>query len=62
MDSSLFYIPFKDKERPAKTKLFPAKLRAVLTCAESESTQANTVRSQIFHEYLRENELLSKIC
>ena len=30
MDSFLFYIPFKDKERPAKTKLFPAKLSAVL--------------------------------
>ena len=28
MDSFLFYIPFKGKERPAKTKLFPAKLRA----------------------------------
>ena len=30
MDSFLFYIPFKGKERPAKTKLFLAKLRAVL--------------------------------
>ena len=30
MDSVLFYIPFKGKERPPKTKLFPAKLRAVL--------------------------------
>ena len=30
MDSFLFYILFKGKERPPKTKLFPAKLRAVL--------------------------------
>ena len=30
MDSFLFYIPFKGKERPEQTKLFPAKLRAVL--------------------------------
>ena len=30
LDSFLVYIPFKDKERPAKTKLFPAKLCAVL--------------------------------
>ena len=29
MDSFLFYIPFKDKESPANTKLFLAKLRAV---------------------------------
>ena len=30
MDVFLFYISFKGKERPAKTNLFPAKLRAVL--------------------------------
>ena len=30
MDLFLFCIPFKGKERPAKTKLMPAKLRAVL--------------------------------
>ena len=30
MDSFLFYIPFKDKERPANKKFFPAKLREVL--------------------------------
>ena len=30
MDSFLFYIPFKGKKSPTKTKLFPAKLYAVL--------------------------------
>ena len=35
-------------------------LRAVLACAESDSPQANTARSRIFCEFLRENKLLSK--
>ena len=35
MDLLLFYIPFKGKERPAKTKLMPAILCAVLACGES---------------------------
>ena len=35
-------------------------LRAVLACAKSDSAQANTTRSRIFREYLRENEFLSK--
>ena len=39
VDLSLFYIPFKGKERRAKTKLLPAKLRAVLACAVSDSAQ-----------------------
>ena len=40
MDSFLFYIPVKGKERPEKTKLFPAKLRAVLvTSGFSENIQ-----------------------
>ena len=39
---------------------FNCQLRAVLACVESNSTQADTVRSQIFREYLRENEFLSK--
>ena len=30
----LFYIPFKGKERPEKTKLMTTKLRAVLVSAE----------------------------
>ena len=38
VDSFLFYIPFKGKEIPAKTKLFPAKLRAMLvTFGSSEN-------------------------
>ena len=32
----------------------------MLACAESDSAQANTVRSRIFREYLHENEFLSK--
>ena len=37
-DSFLFYIPFKGKERPEQTKLFLAKLRAVLvTFGSSEN-------------------------
>ena len=43
----LFYIPFKGKERSAKTKLMPAKLSAVLACAES-----------LKFEYLCENDFL----
>ena len=39
MDLFLFYIPFKGKERLAKTKLMLAKLGAVLSCAESDSAQ-----------------------
>ena len=38
MDLIQFYIPFKGKKRPAKTKLMLAKLCAVLACAESDST------------------------
>ena len=34
MDLFLFYIPFKGKERPEKTKLMTTKLRAVLVSAE----------------------------
>ena len=34
MDSFLFYIPFKGKERPAKTKFIPAKLLRRLTLRE----------------------------
>ena len=33
----------------------------MLSCAESDSAQANTARSRIFREYLCENEFLSKI-
>ena len=32
-------IIYQDKKRPEKTKLMPAKLRAVLVCAESDSAQ-----------------------
>ena len=32
----------------------------MLACAESDSAQANTARSHLFCEYLRENEFLSK--
>ena len=32
MDLFLFYIPLKGKERPAKTKLMPAKLCFVFAC------------------------------
>ena len=32
-------ILFQGKEMPAKTKLMPGKLRAVLVCAESDSAQ-----------------------
>ena len=41
MYSILFFlnILIEGKERPAKTKLFPAKLRAVWNCAESDSKQ-----------------------
>ena len=39
MDSFLLYIPFKGKERPEQTKLFPAKLPAGYNCAESDSAQ-----------------------
>ena len=38
-----FTILFQGKERPAKTKLMPAKLRAVLVCAESDSMQCYSV-------------------
>ena len=38
MDSFLFYIPFKGKERPEQTKLFPA-----------NSAQTNTARSVSLH-------------
>ena len=52
MDLFLFFIPFKGEERPAKTKLTPAKLprsvsqlrvrlRAVLVSAESDSAQCS---------------------
>ena len=36
---SWFHIHCKGMERPAKTKLMPAKLRALLACSESDSTQ-----------------------
>ena len=39
MDLSLFYIPLKDEERIAKTKLMPEKLRAVLVSAVLDSAQ-----------------------
>ena len=55
-----FYILIEGKERPAKTKLFPAKLRAVWYCAESDSAQYHTARSHVFREYLRENEFFSE--
>ena len=32
------YFYYQGKERPAKTKLVPAKLRTVLACAKSDST------------------------
>ena len=44
-----FNILYQGKEKPVKTKLMPAKLRADLACAES-----------IIREYLRENESFSK--
>ena len=46
---------------PRSVSLRRVWLRAVLYCAESDSAQAYTARSQIFHEYLRKNEFLSKI-
>ena len=39
IDLVLFYISFKGKERPAKTKLLLAKLPAVLACTEFDSSQ-----------------------
>ena len=35
----LFLYSLQGKERPAQTNLMPAKLRAVLACAESDSAQ-----------------------
>ena len=35
---------FQGKERPPKTKLMPAKLRAVLACAESDFVQCYSLR------------------
>ena len=35
----LFSIKYQGKARPAQTKLMPAKLRAVLACAESDFVQ-----------------------
>ena len=45
---------------PCSVSLRRVQLRAVLPFAESDSAQANTAQSQIFREYLRENEFLSK--
>ena len=38
MNLFLLFIPFKDKERPAKSNFMIAKLRTVLVSAESDST------------------------
>ena len=59
-----FNILYQGKERPAKTKLMPAKLifqfRAVLTSAESDSVQCKPALSHIFREYLCKNKFFSK--
>ena len=47
VDSFLSYIPFKGKDRPEQTKLFPAKLPAVLaTFGSSENLIVDSVQCQ----------------
>ena len=71
--SQIFFFKFSilihGKERPAQTKLFPAKLRAVLlldTFGLSENlivnfAQCQPARSHLFRGYIRENEFLREI-
>ena len=56
----IFDLYFFHEWNPSGPLINRVWLRAVLDCAESDSTQANTARSRLFREYLRKNEFLSK--